>query len=84
MQLAWSKTISAPYVLRAHDRAPVATPLRWSEVRPGLSPQDFTLSNVRGRFQHLGDIFSPVLTNSQKLEHAMERLERIVPKRPTS
>jgi bifunctional non-homologous end joining protein LigD len=78
MQLGWSKTISAPYVLRAHDRAPVATPLRWSEVRPGLSPQDFTLANVRGRFQQLGDIFAPVLTNQQKLEHAMERLDRLV------
>jgi bifunctional non-homologous end joining protein LigD len=81
MQLAWSKTISAPYVLRAHDRAPVATPLRWSEVRAGLSPQDFTLANVRGRFQHLGDIFAPVLTNSQKLEDAMARLEGIIHKR---
>ena len=78
MQLGWSKTISAPYVLRAHDRAPVATPLRWSEVRPGLSPQDFTLANVRGRFQQLGDIFAPVLTNQQRLEHAMERLDRLV------
>ena len=83
MQLAWSKTISAPYVLRAHDRAPVATPLRWSEVRPGLSPQDFTLANVRGRFQQLGDIFAPVLTNSQKLEDAMARLERVIHKRPS-
>jgi bifunctional non-homologous end joining protein LigD len=82
MQLAWSKTISAPYVLRAHDRAPVATPLRWSEVRPGLSPQDFTLANVRGRFQQLGDIFAPVLTNSQHLESAMERLDKLIHKRP--
>ena len=82
MQLAWSKTISAPYVLRAHDRAPVATPLRWSEVRAGISPQDFTLANVRGRFQQLGDIFAPVLTNSQTLEGAMERLESVIHKRP--
>jgi bifunctional non-homologous end joining protein LigD len=78
LQIAWGKTISAPYVLRAHDQAPVATPLRWSEVRPGLSPLDFTLANVRARFQHLGDIFAPVLSNSQRLETAMQRLETLV------
>jgi bifunctional non-homologous end joining protein LigD len=77
LQIAWGKTISAPYVLRAHSKAPVATPLRWSEVRPGLSPLDFTLANVRARFQHLGDIFAPVLSNSQRLESAMERLEKL-------
>jgi bifunctional non-homologous end joining protein LigD len=78
LQISWGKTISAPYVLRAHNKAPVATPLRWSEVRPGLSPLDFTLANVRARFQHLGDIFAPVLANSQHLETAMERLENLV------
>jgi bifunctional non-homologous end joining protein LigD len=77
LQISWGKTISAPYVLRAHSRAPVATPLRWSEVRPGLSPHDFTIANVRARFEHLGDIFAPVLSNSQKLEPAMERLEHL-------
>ncbi|MBZ5627847.1 MAG: DNA ligase D [Acidobacteriia bacterium] len=76
-QISWGKTISAPYVLRAHHKAPVATPLRWSEVRPGLSPLDFTLANVRARFQDLGDIFAPVLTNSQRLETAMQRLEKL-------
>jgi bifunctional non-homologous end joining protein LigD len=77
LQISWGKTISAPYVLRAHPKAPVATPLRWSEVRPGLSPLDFTLANVRARFQDLGDIFAPVLANSQRLETAMERLEKL-------
>jgi bifunctional non-homologous end joining protein LigD len=77
LQISWGKTISAPYVLRAHPRAPVATPLRWSEVRPGLSPHDFTLANVRARFQQLGDIFAPVLSNSQRLENSMGRLEEL-------
>ena len=77
LQISWAKTISAPYVLRAHPQAPVATPLRWSEVRPGLSPHDFTLANVRARFQQLGDIFAPVLSNSQRLENSMGRLEEL-------
>jgi bifunctional non-homologous end joining protein LigD len=78
LQISWGKTISAPYVVRAHRKAPVSTPLRWSEVRAGLSPLDFTLANVRARFQHLGDIFAPVLSNSQRLETAMERLENLL------
>jgi bifunctional non-homologous end joining protein LigD len=78
LQISWGKTISAPYVLRAHPRAPVATPLRWSEVRPGLSPQDFTLANVRARFKQLGDIFAPVLNRPQRLETAMGRLETMI------
>lgn len=77
LQISWGKTISAPYVLRAHPQAPVATPLRWSEVRPGLSPHDFTLANVRARFQQLGDIFAPTLSNSQRLENSMARLEEL-------
>ena len=78
LQISWAKTISAPYVLRAHPGAPVATPLRWSEVKRGLSPADFTLKNVRARFDRLGDIFAPVLTNSQRLETAMAKLESLV------
>jgi bifunctional non-homologous end joining protein LigD len=68
-------------VLRAHDRAPVATPLRWNEVRPGISPSDFTLANVRARFQQLGDIFAPVLSNLQRLEPSMARLEELLHKK---
>ena len=78
LQIAWSKTISAPYVLRAHPGAPVATPLRWAEITPSLSPSDFTLKNVRARFDRLGDIFAPTLSNSQRLEFAMEKLERLI------
>ena len=34
LQNASGKTISAPYVLRAHPGAPVATPLTWEKLRP--------------------------------------------------
>ena len=33
LQIARGKTISAPYVLRAHPGAPVATPLEWNWMR---------------------------------------------------
>ncbi len=78
LQIASSKTISAPYVLRAHSGAPVATPLEWSEVRPGLLPQQFTIENAPARFAALGDVFCPVLESPQRLEPAMAKLEPLL------
>ncbi|MBS1877490.1 MAG: DNA ligase D [Acidobacteria bacterium] len=81
LQIASSKTISAPYVLRAYDGAPVATPLAWSEVRPGLLPSQFTIQNAPSRFASIGDVFRPVLDSPQRLEPAMEKLEALLKER---
>jgi bifunctional non-homologous end joining protein LigD len=75
LQIGSSKTIAAPYVVRAHDGAPVATPLEWKEVRKGLRPSDFRMDNSIERFRRVGDIFAPVLKGGQKLEEALERLQ---------
>ncbi|MGH9601237.1 MAG: non-homologous end-joining DNA ligase, partial [Terriglobales bacterium] len=78
MQIGEGKTISAPYVLRAHPGAPVATPLEWREVVAGLSPAQFHIGNVLDRFARLGDVFQPVLNQRQRLESALEKLEHLV------
>jgi bifunctional non-homologous end joining protein LigD len=78
MQIGEGKTISAPYVLRAHPGAPVATPLEWREVAPGLSPAQFHIGNVLDRFARLGDVFQPVLNQRQRLEGPLEKLENLV------
>jgi bifunctional non-homologous end joining protein LigD len=72
MQIATGKTVSAPYVPRAHDGAPVATPLDWKEVQPGLNPKEFTIRNAIERFERVGDLFAPVLTGGQRLEEALQ------------
>jgi bifunctional non-homologous end joining protein LigD len=74
LQNASGKTISAPYVLRAHPGAPVATPLKWEEVVPGLKPQQFHIANVLRRFERVGDLFAGVLSKPQDLAPALERL----------
>ena len=74
LQISSAKTIAAPYVLRAHPGAPVSTPLDWSEVKAGLEPGQFHIHNVLDRFERVGDLFEPVLKNSQKLESALERM----------
>ena len=77
LQNGKSKTISAPYVLRAYPGAPVATPLEWAEVKHGLHPSQFNLSNVRPRFQEKGDLFQGVLDHPQRLDTALEKLEKL-------
>ncbi|MCX6597528.1 MAG: DNA ligase D [Acidobacteria bacterium] len=74
LQNGRGKTISAPYVLRAHPGAPVATPLDWGEVKAGLRPQQFHLRNAMERFDRVGDLFAPVLRHRQYLEEAFEAM----------
>jgi DNA primase len=47
-------------------------------VRKGLEPEQFTIRNVVDRFERVGDLFEPVLTNHQKLEPALERVSQLV------
>jgi bifunctional non-homologous end joining protein LigD len=72
------KTISAPYVVRPKPGAPVATPLKWDEVKASLDPQSFHIRNSLDRFQKSGDLFAPVLNSTQRLEKALDRLQKIV------
>jgi bifunctional non-homologous end joining protein LigD len=78
LQNASGKTISAPYVLRAHPGAPVATPLQWEEVVPGLKPQQFHIANVLRRFERVGDLFAGVLSKPQELGPAIEKLSGVM------
>ena len=78
LQNASGKTISAPYVLRAHPGAPVATPLKWDEVVPGLKPAQFHIANVLRRFERVGDLFSGVLNKPQELGPALEKLSSVM------
>ena len=78
LQISSSKTIAAPYVLRAYPGAPVSTPLDWAEVKKGLAPAQFNIHNAIDRFERAGDLFAPVLTNLQKLEPALDKVSQLV------
>jgi bifunctional non-homologous end joining protein LigD len=78
LQNGKSKTIAAPYVLRAYPGAPVATPLDWSEVKPGLTPAQFNIHNAPERFYRTGDLFAGVLEHPQRLEEPLQKLERLL------
>src|SRR5258708_36249374 len=78
LQNASGKTISAPYVLRAYPGAPVATPLAWHEVRPGLKPTQFHIGNAVRRFERNGDLFEGVLKKPLRIESAVEKITRLI------
>jgi bifunctional non-homologous end joining protein LigD len=80
LQIAASKTISAPYVARAYEGAPVSTPLQWDEVKPSLHPSQFNLGNAAERFRRVGDLFEGVIQKPQRIEKAFERLEKLIRK----
>jgi bifunctional non-homologous end joining protein LigD len=67
MQNGYGKTVVAPYSLRGSDGAPVSTPLRWSEVEPGLDPKKFNLRTMASRLKEVGDLFAPALHQGIRL-----------------
>jgi bifunctional non-homologous end joining protein LigD len=67
MQNGYGKTIVAPYSLRGIAGAPVAAPLKWDEVRPGLDPAQFNLRTMPERLREVGDLFAPALKQGVRL-----------------
>jgi bifunctional non-homologous end joining protein LigD len=65
--------IVCAYSVRPLPAAPVATPLRWEEVREELDARDFTLQTVPARVARLGDLHEPLLRGRQRLDRALAR-----------
>jgi len=77
LQNGEGKTIAAPYVARAYNGAPVATPLEWEEVKRGLHPSQFSIRNALARFAEKGDLFAGVLKKPQSLDKAFGKIEKL-------
>ncbi len=71
------QTIAAPYSVRPQPLATVSTPLQWDEVNHQLSPQMFTILNMKQRLDKMGDIWKPVLGKGINLEKILAKLERM-------
>ena len=52
----------------------MSTPLRWTEVKGGLSPSNFRIDNAFRRWRRVGDLFRPVISEPQDLTPAMRAL----------
>lgn len=67
-------TTASVYSVRPRAGAPVSTPLRWDEVRPGLDPSAFTMDVVLDRVASEGDLFASVLAGRQSVTKALRAL----------
>ena len=73
------RLLVAPFSVRPLPAAPVSTPLRWSEVKPGLDLRDHNIRSVPERLKKLKtDPLRGVLTGQPDLLAALRRLSELV------
>jgi bifunctional non-homologous end joining protein LigD len=72
----FGQTVVAPYSVRRSEKAPISTPLEWSEVKPTLLPSDFNVGNFR---QRLGpsDPWENFFRARQSIKNAMAALKKL-------
>lgn len=69
-QNAWGRTLASVYSVRPTPRASVSTPVGWDEIAAGIEIADFRVDNVRERFARTGDLWSPLLAKSKRVQLA--------------
>ena len=68
------RSIASVYSVRPRPGAPVATPLRWEELEPGLDPRRFTMGVVARRVEREGDLARGLVDDPQSLDAAVAKL----------
>jgi bifunctional non-homologous end joining protein LigD len=76
-QTGTSRSIVAPWSVRATAGARVSTPLSWDEVTVGLDPGAFTLRTVVARASAAADPMAGLLTARPDLPRAVTKLETL-------
>ena len=76
-----TSTAVAPYSTRSRAGAPVATPLRWDELRPELDPGAFTIRTVPERLRQAR---RPLGRDGGMRQRLPGEVQRLSPSRATS
>lgn len=72
---AYAQTGVCPYAVRARDKAPVATPLDWQELKGGrISPDTYTIKNIGNRLERGGDPWKGMMRVRQSLTKLRKRM----------
>jgi bifunctional non-homologous end joining protein LigD len=72
----FGQTVVAPYSVRRRPKAPLSTPLAWSEVTPALDPSEFNLGNYAKRLS-AADPWQDFFKTRQSLTAAINALKKI-------
>ena len=72
----FGQTVVAPYSVRRREKAPISTPLEWSQVKPALVPSDFNLGNFPQRLKGR-DPWKDFFRSRQSLKEAMAALRKL-------
>jgi bifunctional non-homologous end joining protein LigD len=79
VQNGHGRLLVSPFCVRPLPAAPVSAPLRWGEVKKGLTIERHTIRSVPRRMKRLGDDpLRPVLDTRPDLVSALELLSRLV------
>src|SRR5262249_49970671 len=73
-QTGRTRTIVAPYSVRAYKGATVSTPLHWNEVGATLTPTRWSMLSVPARIEEQGDPMRPLLGDRPDIVQATARL----------
>lgn len=65
----------APYAVRARDGAPVATPLHWREVKRGLKPDQWNITNIFKRLARIEDPWKDIEKYRKDIKEACKRIK---------
>jgi bifunctional non-homologous end joining protein LigD len=72
----FGQTVVAPYSVRRREKAPISTPLEWSEVKPTLIPSDFNIGNFHKRLGR-PDPWKNFFQARQSMKDVMAALKRL-------
>jgi len=71
-----SRTIVAPYSVRAHPGATVSTPIGWNELHVALDTSRFTMLSLPGRVLEVGDPFAGFMAARPDVPAAVRALSK--------
>ena len=63
-----TRTLVAPWSLRATAWPTVSTPVTWEEIEQGIRIDDFRIDNVRERVREVGDLWKPVAVGKKRFD----------------
>jgi bifunctional non-homologous end joining protein LigD len=73
---SFMQTVVTPFSVRRRPKAPVSTPLEWSEVKPSLDPSSFNIGNFARRMER-ADPWKDFFRSRQSLTDAIKKLKAL-------